>query len=477
MDAVLQQDINPRRWWILANVSLGTFMATLDGSIANVALPTISLSLDVPLHLVQWVITAYLLTISALLPVVGKISDLIGRYRVYNSGFFVFAAGSALCALSTSIWMLILTRVIQAIGASLLMANSQAIITETFPLKERGRALGMVGTVVSLGSLTGPALGGLLIGWFGWSSIFWINVPIGIAAFFVTLKILSQPKLNRTGQPFDYAGSGLFMAFIVLLLYTVSNATEWGWGSAWTISGLVISLLLMIFFYVRERSVSYPMLDFSLYKNRIFAAGTTAGLLSFVSLFCTTVMMPFYMAHILNFSPQMTGYVMASYPLTMAIAAPFSGWLSDKIGPAILTTSGLALNALGFVSLNLLSTNAGAWMVAAHLAVFGIGQGLFQSPNNASIMGAVPRNKLGTAGSLNALVRNVGMVLGISLSVSLFTYRLRAVSGSNVISTDTAAGTEHFMTALHTVFWAAAIVCVIGIFLSFMRNSRKTVAS
>jgi len=169
-----------RKWWILANVSVGTFMATLDGSIANVGLPTISVALHVPLHTVQWVITVYLLTICAILPIVGKLADLFGRGRLYNIGFLIFSGGSALCAVSGSIGVLIGARILQALGASLLMANSQAIVTTTFPANQRGRALGITGTMVSLGSLTGPALGGLLIGWFGWSSIFWINVPIGI---------------------------------------------------------------------------------------------------------------------------------------------------------------------------------------------------------------------------------------------------------------------------------------------------------
>ncbi|OFW75827.1 MAG: hypothetical protein A2201_13730 [Alicyclobacillus sp. RIFOXYA1_FULL_53_8] len=213
------------------------------------------------------------------------------------------------------------------------------------------------------------------------------------------------------------------------------------------------------------------MLDFSLYKIRAFSMGTTAALLSFVSLFCTTIMMPFYLQNALHFSPQTTGYTMAAYPLTMAVAAPFSGWLSDKIGPVVLTTSGLLLNALGFVSLTMLNLQASVWIVALHLAVFGIGQGMFQAPNNSSIMGSVPRSKLGLAGGLNALVRNLGMVFGIALSVSLFSYRLEALTGHGEVYGNHVNQPLAFMAALHTVFWAAAVVSLVGVGFSLVRQT------
>lgn len=461
-----------KRWWVLANVSVGTFMAVLDGSIANVALPSISASLHAPLNGVQWVVAAYLLTISALLPVVGKVSDLIGKTRVYNFGFLLFAIGSALCALAPSLPLLITMRVVQAIGASFLMANSQAIVAQTFSAKERGRAMGITGVMVSIGALAGPAIGGVLIGSFGWPSIFWINVPIGIVGFLAAWRILPRQARQQVQEPFDYLGSVLFMGGMTLLLYTVSNAQSWGWTSGQSLGGLVGSALLLLFFYLRERAIPFPMLDFSLYKIRAFSMGTTAALLSFVSLFCTTIMLPFYMENALHFSPQTTGYAMAAYPLTMAVVAPFSGWLSDRIGPVVLTTSGLFLNALGFVSLNLLNLQAGVWIVALHLAVFGIGQGMFQAPNNSSVMGAVPRSKLGLAGGLNALVRNLGMVLGIALSVSLFSYRLKALTGQGDVYGNHVDQPLAFMAALHTVFWAAAVVSLLGVAFSFVRQTR-----
>ena len=450
-------------------------MSTLDGSIANVGLPTISDTLHVPLHIVQWVVSAYLLTICAMLPLVGNLADRMGRGRLYNIGFLVFALGSALCGLSGSIDILISSRILQAIGASLLMANSQALVVMTFPKHQRGRAFGITGTMVSLGSLTGPAVGGLLIGYFGWSAIFWVNVPIGLIGFVLGLFLLPKARPDSSDlSTFDYLGSILFVAGIVLLLYTVSNGDVWGWLATRSWLGLTVAILLLIAFGLREHLAVNPIIDFGLYKNRLFAAGSFAAMLSFVSLFCTNTMIPFYLEDVLHASPQLTGTAMMANPVAMAVIAPLSGWLSDKIGPYLLTTTGLALNGLGFILLTLLSGHAPVWLVALHLAIFGVGQGMFQSPNNSSLMSTAPRDKVGLVGGLNALVRNIGMVFGIALSVSLLSNRLHAATGAAVQGSLANVSANLLVPALHTVFWTAAGVCVAGALISSMRRTSKT---
>jgi EmrB/QacA subfamily drug resistance transporter len=444
-------------------------MSTLDGSIANVALPTISGQLNTPIHIVQWVLTAYLLTICATLPILGKLADLWGRSRVYNYGFLLFAFGSALCGLSHSFGMLVFSRVVQALGASCLMSSSQAIVAEVFSQGGRGRAMGITGTMVSLGSLTGPGIGGILVGRLGWTSIFWINVPIGILGFVAGLYLLPRPSGRRKREPFDYAGSALFIAGMFSLLYTLSNAQEWGWAAPATWGAFAFSLTMLGAFCAWERRSAHPMLDFGLYRIRAFAIGNAAALLSFMALFFSNVMMPFYMENVLGYSTELTGYTMMVYPLTMAFAAPLSGWLSDRIGPNFLTTAGLAVNALGFGLLNTLSAHEPAWAVGLHLALFGLGGGMFQSPNNSSVMGAVPRTKLGTAGGLNALVRNVGMVLGISLSVSIYSSRLRHLGADSGAGADTLSA----IGALHFVFWTAMGICLLGLAVSAGRIARR----
>ncbi len=459
-----------KKWWILANISVGTFMATLDGSIANVALPTISHAFMISLHTVQWVVTAYLLTICAMLPIIGKIADRIGRNRVYNAGFLLFSLGSLLCSLSGHIAWLILSRILQGIGASLLMANNQAIVASTFAVTQRGRAMGITGAMVSLGSLTGPAIGGILVSAFGWPSIFYINVPIGVIGFVAGLFILSAQPMTTKKEPFDYLGSSLFILGITLFLYAFSNAPTWGLTSPLTYGGLVIAIILLALFVLRERKAKFPMLDLTLFAIRAFRTGTLAAMLSFISLFCTTVMMPFFMMEALHYSPSTTGYVMAAYPLTMVLTAPISGAISDKIGPFWLTTSGLLLNVLGFILLNSLSTSVAPWLVALHMAIFGIGQGMFQSPNNAAVMGSVDKARLSVASGINALVRNIGMVLGISLSVLLFSYQMFFLTGRFVQVGVEVVDPKAFLTSLHTVFYAAALAALLGAIASVRRR-------
>ena len=230
---------HPRRWWILAIVSIGTFLTNLDVSIASIACPTLSAEFHVSITVVQWVMSAYLLTICALLPIAGKLSDLFGKGRLYNFGFLIFTVGSCLSALSFTFIMLIGAKVIQALGGVLVMANTQAIVAVTFEAKERGRALGIAGIAVSLGVLSGPGLGGFLIEHFGWPSIFWVNVPIGLLGFAAGLWVMPKERTSQTKEPFDYFGSVLFMTGMTTLLYTVSSMENQGWTSWQNIMGLL----------------------------------------------------------------------------------------------------------------------------------------------------------------------------------------------------------------------------------------------
>lgn len=462
-------DLSHNRWLVLANVALGTFMSTLDGSIANVALPTISEKLNIPIHNVQWIVTSYLLTICALLPVMGKLSDRFGKSRVYNLGFLVFTAGSALCGFSGSLTGLILSRIVQAVGAACLMSCSQGIIAETFAGGNRGRALGITGTVVSLGSLTGPGIGGLILSSMNWNAIFLINVPIGILGFMAGFSLLPKDKIEQKKLAFDYLGSALFIIGIVTFLYAISNGEEIGWSNFFIWGSIVFSLILLVVFYFWEQKVQNPMLDFALYRIKAFGIGNMAALLSFMAHFTVVVMMPFYLQNVLGYPPQMTGYAMMTIPLVMAVVAPVSGWLSDKIDFRILTTAGLLVNVVGFALLNTLTTEVPFWAVALHLCIFGLGGGLFQSPNNSSIMGSVPKHKLGTAGGLNALVRNIGMVLGTALSVTLYSIGLNRYTG--------AIAPEGMLNAMKTVFWVAMGICLIALVISSLRLGSKKMES
>lgn len=469
-DFLIKLKNSPRyRWLILANVSVGTFMSTLDSSIVNVALPTLSTQLHSDLSVVQWVVTAYLLTISSLLPVFGRVADLIGRKKVFSFGFILFTLGSILCGLSTNIWFLVGTRIIQAIGASMLMSNSSAIITANFPPQERGRALGLIGTVVALGNLSGPAIGGLLIGFTSWRSIFYVNLPIGIMGYLAAQMVLPDDQPQGGNEKFDILGAILFTCGMVSLLFALNNGQDWGWTSIVILLGLVLGISLLGLFLRWEMKVSHPMIDLSLFRNRPFLMGNLSGFISFVVLFMNTMLMPFYLQHILNYQPSQVGLMMSAFPIVMAFVAPISGHISDRIGPVILTTSGLTIIALGLLYLTTVSAASTVWQILPGPLLMGLGSGLFQSPNNSSVMSSVPKTKLGLAGGLNALVRNLGMVVGIAVSVTLFENR-QAAALHGILHVTPVQQTSAFLSAYHTVLFIGFALALLGVIISLNRK-------
>ncbi len=451
------------RWIVFANVAAGTFMATLDGSIVNVALPTISVNFGVGKETLQWAVTAYLLTISSMLLAFGRLADIIGKNRVYAVGFLGFALGSALCGLAGNVQQLVIFRVIQAVGAAMMMANAMGLVTSCFPPRERGRALGSMGTVVALGSLTGPSLGGFLVSSLGWRAIFYINIPIAIMGFIAALFILPRDRDILQKQKFDYFGALLFGGGITCFLLGLSEGQEFGWMSQRVLILLAASIILLGVFFITELRITQPMIDLSLFRNRLFLAGNVAGLLSFVAMFFTTYLLPFYMAEMLELKAYQMGLVMTAFPAAMALTAPFSGWLSDKTGPLLLTTGGLSINAIGLFLLADVSADMSPHSLVWKMALMGLGTGMFQSPNNSSVMGTVPSPKLGVAGGVVATVRNVGMVIGVALSVAIFKARFEFLQ--SVTTWQTA-----YVEALGLVFKAAAVIALCGAAVSFVRG-------
>lgn len=450
------------KWLILGTVSIGTFMATLDSSIVNVSLPTIREYFGVDLGIIQWVVTSYLLTISAILLSIGRWADIKGKTKIFSYGYLVFAFGSLLCGLSPTAYFLVFARIVQALGAAMLMANSMGIITNTFPPQERGRALGMVGTVVAAGSMTGPTLGGIITGAFGWQYIFYINIPIGILAFIAGQIIL--PKESGFGQNFDWRGSILWGSGIFFLLVGLGQVQYHGWNAPRVLFSLLLAMCLLYLFVRMEKKIEHPLVDMKLYEDPLFLFGNIAGFLSFVAMFFTTLFIPFYLQEVLNLTPSRIGLIMTAFPIAMAVVAPISGRLSDKFGPLYLTTGGMAVIALGLGAMTTLKLDTNVVGVFLRLVIIGAGMGLFQSPNNSSVMGTVPKSKLGVAGGIMATVRNVGMVTGVALSVSIFSLLnkryLQMGLDENLA----------FVESLSITFMVAAGIAVLGIFTSTKRK-------
>lgn len=459
------------RWLILAVVLIGPFMSTLDSSIVNVALPTIAKQLDVGMSAIQWVVTSYLIVISSMILTFGRIADLKGKKLVYQYGFLIFSIGSFFCGISKSISTLIISRIIQAVGASMTMSCSQAIITSVFPENERGRALGLSGTTVALGTMIGPPLGGIMVGLFNWESIFLINVPIGIGAFLLGVKLL--PKDTKTiNESFDFLGAVFFSIAVVSLFWSMLSAEELGWSNIYILSGFIVAAVCLIVFYFWEKRAKHPMLEFSLFHNKLFTISIFCAFISFLTIFCTNIIHPFYLQNAIKTNAQVAGMLMMVYPITVALVAPLSGYLSDIIGSEILTLLGLTLTALGLLFLSFLNLNSSFISIILSMSVLGIGNGLFQSPNNSLVMSTAPKYKLGIAASINALIRNLGMVFGIAFSLTLLYNRMSAKIGYTVVSF--VEGREDvFVYAMMFVYRTAAAICILGVLLTLFRLIKR----
>lgn len=461
----------PDRWKILPILLLAPLMGSLDGSIVNVALPTIAARLGVKLDGIQWVVSSYLLVISALVLIFGKIADKLGKVRVFEYGFLVFGLGSLLCALSWSLPLLIAARSAQAVGAAMFMSSNQGIIATIFPPEERGRALGLLGTTVAVGTMVGPPLGGLMVDFFNWQSLFLINLPISLFAFVAGIKLLPRDDVPGSLAGFDLVGSGLFVGFIVGLFYFMLSGGGSAPGAPQLI-GLAVALVCALLFALRERRVSDPMIDLSIFKDGFFSVSVLCVLLVFVVSFCVTIVQPFYLQEALGLSPSAAGLMLLASPLASGLVAPLSGYLSDRVGAKALTIVGLAimLGALGLMGL--LGLSSSPLLVVAGLALFGVGGGVFGSPNTKLIMAHAPKDKLGIAGSINALARNMGMVSGIAFAVALLNGSMSARLGRRV-SGFVPENPEAFIFGMRTVFAAAAALCAVAIALTLARAIRK----
>ncbi len=390
------------RWWVLLVVGVGSFMSALDGSVVNTILPIIRRSFGSSVAEIEWVVTVYLLVVSGLLLSFGRLGDLRGHKQVYAAGFAFFVLGSALCALADSASALIRARGLQALGAAMLFANAPALLTHAFPANHRGRALGMQATMTYLGLTAGPSLGGWLANRFGWSTVFTINLPIGLLALVLSLRFLPRDDHSPGAGRFDFAGAAMFLGGLVAFLLALNQGHAWGWASPRILALLAAAALLLAGFVVIERRAASPMLDLNLFRQRLFAASAASALLNYVGLYAVVFLLPFYLIQGRGLNSSQAGILLTAQPLMMALVSPLSGALSDRIGSRLLASGGMAMLALGMLLLSGLGPATPLPGVAARLLVTGLGLGIFASPNTSVLMGSAPRDRQGTASGVLA---------------------------------------------------------------------------
>ena len=427
------------RWFILAVLVMQPFMACLDSSIVNVALPILQKELGATMAGTEWIVSSYLIIISASILIFGRLGDMHSKSSVFIKGILIFVLGSFLCGISPSLPILVLSRVVQAIGAAMLMSTNQGIITDVFPPKERGKALGISGSFVALGSILGPALGGFIVTYFTWHYIFLINVPIGI----IFTSILISQHL--------------------------------GFTSIYVILGLIIGLIVLAFFLIYENKIKNPMLHLSLFKKPIFSVSLICAFISFTAINTINVIQPFYLNDILGYSPGKISVIMTAYPIVLFVIAPLSGTLSDKIGSKILTLIGLFLTGVSMILLSSLNSNSSETSIFLMLSLLGFSNGLFQSPNTNLIMSSVPKDKLGIAGGTNALIRNLGLAFGVSASTSILYAKMSKLAGFRVLGS-VPNRPDIFISGMRFVYILVAISCFICLIISiaeYIQSKKK----
>jgi EmrB/QacA subfamily drug resistance transporter len=455
-----------RRRWVTLNISIGVYMSTLDASIVNISLPTIIRSLNTDLTAVAWVVMAYLIVITGCLLLMGRLSDLFGQRRLYLIGFLTFTSGSALCGFSPTIDFLIGSRMIQGLGASALMANGPAILTTAYPEEERGKALGILGSVVSVGFLTGPILGGFLVEHLGWRSIFFINLPIGAIGIYLSSKVLE--RVVPTGKSrVDLWGAILLFFFLTSLLLFLNQVVQglapllWLW--------LFLSLFWFSLFIIVELRSPSPLVDLKLFRRRLFISSLGASFLSFWMSAAHTFVIPFFLQNILEYSPSKAGMLIFPVALTIMVMAPFAGRFSDRVGVRIPATIGLALTSLTVFSFTFLKLGTNDLDILWRQIVLGIGISLFNPANNSAIIGSLPREKVGLASSFLALSRNLGMVIGVAFAEMVIAFRLPAAPLE-------IAKAGPSLESIQDVWKLVLIIGLTAILISWTREGRSNVS-
>lgn len=467
-------------WWALLSVALGQFMVVVDVTILNIALPALSLDFGADLPELEWVQISYSLTMIGLVSIFGRISDVIGRKRLYVTGLALFALASALAAAAPVIELLIAARVLQAVGGAFITSNTLAILTDVFPLGRRGVAMGVQSILISGGAATGPVLGGFLVTHFGWEAVFLVNLPVGALSAALAMKVLPPLVSGRAREPLDVLGAALLLAGLAGTLLGLTRAPEWGWTSGRTLAAFGLGLPLVAAFVWRQRRATHPLVKPSLFRIRPFVFGQISGMFATTCLVSMVFLLPFYWQALRGLTAQQAGLYMLPIPLCIGAMAPIAGRLSDRIGSRGLTTVALTTVAGAALLISRVDATTPVIDVLWRLAVFGLGAGMFMAPNNNATMSAAPEADRGVASGLLALFRFSGQALGIAFAGTLFLHAA-GHAGSAVLlsaesiraSADVSAMTADFVTGFRAVCYAIVPIALVGAAMSFSRGAHQ----
>ena len=474
-------ELQRRRWYALIVVSIGAFMTPFDASIVAVALPAMGADLQLSYSQGLWAQAAYLLVTSVLLIPAGRLADSRGLVRFYLLGTAIFGLGSVVAAFSPSGTIMILARCIQGVGGAFMFATSVAIVTAAFPVRERGKALGLNTMATYLGLTLGPVLGGLIVTYADWRWIFFINVPIAAATLAAGWSLIGierrdrlAAKTLRPSRHIDFAGAVLLGGALVALFVPLTFSPLWGWSSARTIGPLVVAVLLFAAFVLVEDRVREPMLDLDLLrKNRVFRGANTAALISYMAVFGAVTLTAVFLQIVQGLSAQQAGLVLLAQPVLMAVLSPFTGRLSDRVGSRVLATLGMVLVAGGMLQLSFVSTSTGPVLFA--LGTIGLGMAFFSAPNISAIMGSVDRSQLSLASGFLSTMRFTGQGISMAVLGAIAAWSLGA-EGARIIflgDTGSAASAAAFADGYQLAMLVGAVLAAVGAAISWTARPER----
>ncbi len=465
------------KWWVFASVALGLFLTVVDQSGINIALPRIAEYFGADLPAAQWIALGFTLSMSVMFMPVGRLSDIFGRTQVFMLGFGVFVAGAVLGGSAVAFPVLFVAKIIQGIGVAGIGANGMAMVADIFPEEERGKAMGLYMSIIGAGAVGGPVIGGTLVSFLGWRSIFAASASVGIVALVLAALVLRREVSVNGGQSskssFDWMGAGLSSVVLVSFLLSITNGHKLGWSSPAILAGMGLSAVALAVFIWWEGRTDTPMLDLSFFQSKVFTLGVSARFLSFLGGSAVYFIMPFYLVQGLGMEPSQAGLLMVPGSIALAIFGPISGRWSDKMGTRWLTVAGMAITGVGMLMFASLDENSSSTFVVVSILVEGVGIGLFSSPNTSAIMTAIDSRKFSVASAFLNLVRTSAGLGGIAIFTAIVVFTMASQGFEPDLSAVSDAGGDDvrlaFIDGMSRAFLAAAAVTFAAMIISALR--------
>lgn len=465
------------KWWALSCTSLGMLLATINSGTLIIALPDLARELHTSILTLVWVILAYMIASTVLVLTAGRLSDLYGRKALYVGGFVAFAFGSLGAGFAGGGTALIAWRVVQGVGAAFLFANASALVTDAFPRNQLGVAMGTNVMIAAVGLVIGPVLGGALVE-IGWQWVFWFNVPFALLGALWGWLILRELARPDAAHKLDVLGTVTFIAGLTGLVYGVSRAGLDGWGDPQVVVSTLAALVLLPLFVLIELRHPAPMLDLTIFKNRMFSAATAAAFINGLSRFALMFVFVLYFQGALGDDAITAGIKLAPMAVGMLIASPLAGMWADRHGSRVLSSLGMLVSAIGLASMTLLDTKSPFALAAVTLFIVGVGSGMFNSPNTAAMMGAVHEDRRGIAAGTRMMLQNTGAVISIALVLEIITGAVPKDVLFSIFSGVTSGMSEAklapFISSMHEALWVLSAISLVGAVVVLMRPQNAT---